>query len=203
MQQNASRSWTHLNRSSCITTYSNDLLTDHAHVVAVSSIANATSSVLTCGDSYLSITDPNPSGWICDRLPPCDVKSLLRDSTWTLSESSIQYCLSLPVTEQCELQFSVGLMAAVLACNALKLSVILYVAVHMTSFTSEALCITGDALQSFLLRNDVYTKDLCLADDRDFPESWLNLGKAVPFIVSRKRWYKFASGHLWATVIIR
>jgi hypothetical protein len=204
MQQNASRSWTRLEPSSCIEIYSNDLLTNRAHVVAVSSIANATSSILTYGEAYIAV-DTYPSLWVCEDYHPntqCDVKSV-RASTWTVSELPVQYCLSLPVSEQCELQFSVQLMSAVLVCNAVKLLVILYVAFHMTSFTSEALCTMGDALQSFLLRNDVYTKDLCLAGDRDFPESWW-IGRTLPFLVStRKRWYISASGHLWATVIIR
>jgi hypothetical protein len=207
MQQNAT-SWERRDPSECIKIYGNDLLTDHAHVVAVSTVSNSTNSVLVFGEAYIGNVVADPSlylnGWVCSDNPPCDIQQLLRNSTWTVSGFPIQYCLSLPVDEQCELQFNAQIMAAVLACNVVKLLVILYVTFRMPSFTSEALCTMGDALQSFLLRNDVYTKDLCLMGDGDVSELWGNLGGDARCLVpTRKGWYKSASGYLWGMVIMK
>lgn len=211
MQQNALNSYTRLDQESCIKIYSNDLLTDHTYVVAVTSDTNATNSIFIWGDAVIwsDGSDP-PSSWICsqdgDANPvACDASSLLRDaSSWTVHGHPIQYCLSLPVTQSCQLQFSVRIMAIVLVCNAIKLLTALYVLFGMTSFTSEAMLTVGDALQSFLVRNDVHTKDKCLAGENEFPAYWW-WSKRGPRILSstKMRWYRSASLRLWITVILR
>lgn len=211
MQQNALKSYTRLDQKSCINVYSNDLLTDHTHVIAVTSDTNATNSIFIWGDAAIwSDGSSPPSSWICyqdEEANPvaCDTSSLLRDaSSWTVHGHPIQYCLSLPVTQSCQLQFSIGIMVVVLACNAIKLLTALYVLFCMTSFTSEALFTVGDALQSFLLRNDVHTKGKCLAGEHEFLTywSWSEKGPRI-FSSTKMRWYQSASLRLWTIIILR
>ena len=93
----------------------------------------------------------------------CDTSQLIQKieggDTWTVDESTIDHCLARTVEPNCKLQFSVFVLAAVVACNFIKAIIMLW---FLLSQHEETFVTFGDALTSWLENPDVTTKNRCL-----------------------------------------
>ena len=85
---------------------------------------------------------------------------MLQDGQWLVGELTIAYCLSERLAGRCELQFSVVIMAVVVACNAIKIMAVLAM---LLGIKSTSLVTLGDAMSSFLQKPDKHTDGMCMA----------------------------------------
>lgn len=85
----------------------------------------------------------------------CDV----RPRDWKIYDLPVEYCLSKPAEESCELRFSLAIVIAVLACNLIK---VLCVGLVAWMPSSTPLLTLGDAIASFLSERDPTTANNCL-----------------------------------------
>jgi len=103
---------------------------------------------------------PDPDHWTIKLYPPLSeyygggVPDQGPQNPLSQVSTNIQYCLSQPVKEQCQTQFSLGIMIAVLACNLVKVICLGYIA---WKHDTEPLVTLGDAIASFLKEPDVTT----------------------------------------------
>ncbi|CAG7971945.1 unnamed protein product [Penicillium salamii] len=96
-------------------------------------------------------------------------------------------CQGRLISEVCTLDVIPAFLGVVIVCNALKLVSLLMIPYVMGN--DPPLCTTGDIIQSFLQRPDIYTQDRCLATKRGFE----NL---VPF--RSNSWsYRQSDGDIW------
>ena len=83
---------------------------------------------------------------------------------WNSSEEQftqpIQYCLSQPVEEQCQVQVSLVILVIVVACNTTKALCML---LTIRCQKSQPLVTLGDAIESFIQDPDLNTCGMCLA----------------------------------------
>ncbi|KAL9045807.1 MAG: hypothetical protein Q9214_001214 [Letrouitia sp. 1 TL-2023] len=77
----------------------------------------------------------------------------------------VDYCLSQPAEEMCQLQFSLSIMIIVIVCNFIKL---VCMSVMQHQHRSPSLVTLGDALSSFLDDPDSSTQKSCLASRDHF-----------------------------------
>ena len=121
--------------------------------------------------------------WLC---PPddlaqgieCDPTQLeVTTKEWLITSSLIpvKECHVLPVKEQCALRYSTAILGTALFTDLIKLAAML-IALRLTT---QPLATIGDAIESFLRRPDVYTKECCLLDG-DCARQWSN--KAAPLV---------------------
>jgi hypothetical protein len=222
LQQNKT-SWTQLENEACIKAYTPSILSSRADVVLVSSTSNSTNSLLSfSADISAQITTNSvwqSLGWMCS-MPyylvyyHCShfqhVENPRDWSIWiypriysnqsydevTPIATPVQYCLSQPVQEDCKLQFSVGIMMAVIVCNLVKAISMGFIAWKQDP---EPLVTLGDAIKSFLNQPDPTTEGNCVVQKSRFERSkvWGRLPsrwRAEPF-----RWFRAASIRRWLT----
>jgi len=84
-------------------------------------------------------------------------------SSWTPFSSTIDYCLSERMEQQCTLNFSIHIGIIVIVCNALKLIVMLCSAMILRH---SPLLTIGDAVSSFLQEPDNGTLQMCLRSQK-------------------------------------
>lgn len=198
IQAQAAR-WVVRSNPDCINDYAQDFVTEYKNVVAVvSNTTNLspfnTSSLLRVVVNELPPADqigPNYDAfsWICDDpetvnrtglfeagksgfIPCSSVAPELQKiaSTWWKSGGfQIDYCLVEQVEADCHLHFSPRLMAPVLAMNAMKVLVVLYVAFWLRE---KPLVTLGDAIESFIVQPDVTTRGMCLISARTVGKMW-------------------------------
>lgn len=77
----------------------------------------------------------------------------------------IHSCVSQPAEEDCKLQFSPAIMTVVVICNFIKVLCFTYIAWRQDP---APLITIGDTIASFLQREDVSTKRMCLVNDQVF-----------------------------------
>jgi hypothetical protein len=121
----------------------------------------------------------------------CPARSALEKSVWKLRGFEVAYCLSLPVEEKCELQFSVDILLIVIGCNLIKL-----VCMLMTLWTmnSPALVTLGDSINSFLRCPDDSTKEMCLTSMKTMEKGeWKRRRKAENWKSQRLFWFSAVS----------
>ena len=101
--------------------------------------------------------------WLCDNnssvTSPCTKADALFPKPWSLQGHNISYCLSQPVTETCELQFSTVMLVIVIICNLIKCITMLL----MLWRASESPLVTlGDCIATYLKKTDDATTGMCL-----------------------------------------
>lgn len=75
---------------------------------------------------------------------------------------TVQYCLAEPAPQKCSLEYSETLISITVACNVVKTCVLLYLWLR----SKEAPLLTvGDAIASFLRRQDPHSRGMCLPTD--------------------------------------
>ncbi|KAK3709242.1 hypothetical protein LTR37_010980 [Vermiconidia calcicola] len=137
------------------------------------------------GTDWGTIHGGLPFQWICGRyltMATCDIQSVKQNaSKWTLEGRKIHYCLSqLEKRRHCKLQFSLGILAAVIAMNFSKCASLFYtywVERH------QPLVTVGDALARFLDNPDELTKGRCLMSRFDVsrgPLLWRPVETGLP-----------------------
>lgn len=79
------------------------------------------------------------------------------------------YCLAEPFEQDCKLEFIVVFLAIVCVANAVKVAAILRL---FFVVQERSLITTGDAVASFLRRNDAFATNLCAYDYHHFKGNW-------------------------------
>ena len=121
--------------------------------------------------------------WLCPRDDlaqgiECDPTQLeVTTKEWLITSSSIpvKECHVLPIKEPCALRYSTAILGTALVTDLIKLAAML-IALRLTT---QPLATIGDAIESFLRRPDVYTKECCLLDG-DCARQWST--KAAPLV---------------------
>ena len=136
---------------------------------------------------------------IWDRCQIDAVNKIAKDGNWTVYGSPVEYCLSRPYPSTCDLFFNIWLMLAVLIIGMIKTAIILYICIRLTKLHN--LRTFGDAIVSFLQREDKTTKGLCLVPSSTFVKHGLT--KCAPQIYTgqQQRWWKSAGvKQFWITM---
>lgn len=130
----------------------------------------------------------------------------------------IEYCLTVPKEETCQLVFSLPICLVVIACNLVKLICTFFTA---RDGRDEVLVTTGDAIASYLTYPDRTTEGTCLlskplidkgSQDWHNRPSLLEWKSAIPKgtaassahplqLESRKRWLEAASTARWVLAV--
>ena len=175
-QRNASE-WQKLESRDCIKAYGQDFVSAHGDLLLILPTTNATGTtflvIYVLADVFASYD------WMCmgNSEPTCSVNSVLSEAgNWTLTplagqvslsngskkhfNDPIQYCLSQSVEEQCQVQLSLVILGAVVACNATKALCML---LTIKCQRSQPLVTLGDAIESFTQDPDQNTVGMCLA----------------------------------------
>ena len=169
-------SWQQLDNAACIRAYAQPYVSACGDIVAISSTVN--------GSALIEISESEGLGsdtysWLCSSSinpalddKPCDVDHTLKNAQgWALSDESnshlwpIQYCLSQPVSERCQVHFSVIIVGVVMVCNFLKAFCML---LALRRQTLQPLVTLGDAIEEFLVKPDRTTRLACLSGKESF-----------------------------------
>jgi hypothetical protein len=105
-------------------------------------------------------------------------------SSWRPFSSTIDYCLSERMEQQCTLNFSVHIGVIVILCNALKLVVMLCSAMILRH---NPLLTIGDAVSSFLQEPDNGTRQMCLKSQDSVAQRQVTR-PATPYRRTKPRW---------------
>ncbi|KAL5384274.1 hypothetical protein DPSP01_005420 [Paraphaeosphaeria sporulosa] len=205
IQKNAS-AWERLSNSDCIQAYSNVFLTGRRNVVLISSEKNTTNSVLDYGISELDNGGMDNNWWICSKVQdggnvkcqPDDLKA--KADNWTVWGYPIDYCLSEKIEDVCEVEFSMDIMVVVIIFNIIKVIAMTWVLLRYNA--EDILTTVGDSVSSFLEREDVTTRGMCLALWRDIDHAWRSPGNGVLYQPSRQCWAKAVSAGKWTFFIL-
>lgn len=175
-----------LDKTACLRAYRKDFITDRGDLIVISSASSNTSLLRYWSAAYLAGTytgGPLPYAWTCMSHAPgsvnigheCDV----RPEDWKIDGLPVEYCLSKPAEESCELHFSLAIVIAVLACNLVRL---LYMGLVAWMRSSTPLLNLGDAIASFLNKRDPTTANNCLVSRCRFQHSQPRNSR--PYLVS-------------------
>ena len=194
--------WQRLDNAACIRAYGQPYVSTRGDIVAISSNMNGSALIkisqsLGLGSEWYS--------WLCSSNPEwhdelCDVDYTLKNAlSWALSDSSnshswpIQYCFSQPVSERCQLHFSIIIVGVVMVCNFLKALCML---LALRRQRLRPLVTLGDAIEEFLITSDRTTRLACLSGRRNFsrgrwgeaPSKWEREGHHWFSNLSPQRW---------------
>ena len=167
-----------LSSRDCLKKYVGPIISNRADVILVSSnrSTNWQPPELLIANfpvefSEYSSEDYGAGAWMCkiedaNDMNYCDLQraaSSYRSDAF--EDQDVQYCLSQRAEEHCKLQFSAIIMVIVVVCNLIKLGCMGYVAWRQDP---EPLITLGDAVESFLAREDTTTRGVCLAGEAYF-----------------------------------
>ena len=194
--------WQRLDNAACIRAYGQPYVSARGDIVAISTTMNSS--------ALIEISRPTGPGsesysWLCSSNPErhdvlCDVDYTLKNAlSWALSDSSnshswpIQYCFSQPLSERCQVHFSIIIVGVVMVCNFLK-ALCMLLALRRQSL--RPLVTLGDAIEEFLIKPDWTTRLACLSGKRDFsrepwgeaPSKWEREGHHWFSNLSPQRW---------------
>lgn len=219
--QEKAATFDNLTNEECIRAYAKDFVSARRDVLLVVDSQDAPQTEI--GDSVLGVVDnqldpglDSQYSWICDEygidICSAEVPSILsgiaNGDAWENLPNSpeasdnlayrIKYCLSEPSRESCSLHFSLNLIIVVIVCNVGKL--VAMAAIIMWLHSSKPLITIGDAIDSFMTRNDPYVTGMCLAP-------WKTLRKAtyhstpIPFKHQKKKCGQAVSLLSWSIVL--
>lgn len=106
-------------------------------------------------------------------------------------------CISQKVEQKCEVQLSFTILLVVIACNIIKIALLLVVVLRLNHAT---LVTIGDAIESFIRNPDPYTEDCCLMSSRNVDTLWRSPEtRASQKWQPRRRepWYSACSRRRW------
>ena len=159
----------------CLKSYIGPVISNRADVLLISSL-NSTHFDSTgfiygsdIGFSQYSDTSDGAGKWICNltvNSKTCDLHSAaMKLESSAVRAYDIQHCWSERSEERCRVQFSLPILIVVIVCNAIKFSCMAWL---LWRRDSEPLITIGDAIASFLNREDVKTRSICLATQAHF-----------------------------------
>jgi hypothetical protein len=116
----------------------------------------------------------------------------------------VDRCLSEKVPETCSLQFSLYIMLIVIFCNVAK-TIIMAITAYKLKW--DPLITIGDAVSSFVVYSDEYTKGCCLLSAQKAKQmEWQSHRRddsltSLPWKAEKRRWYHSASSRRWYLTI--
>ncbi|PUU76455.1 hypothetical protein B9Z19DRAFT_990549 [Tuber borchii] len=212
-----------LEPSECAKRYNTDFLSTNRNLFLITShTSNATDNDTLLDYVYLYPGDVSPSRWMCRDGPVgvsqsgdlCNTNELVSNVTrglpWQMDLGrvgliervgviEISGCKSERTEEKCKVQFSLGIMIAVICCNLVKACAMIMTVVGSREPTLVTL---GDAIDSFLRIPDQTTIGICYADRRFIEKEWGWRMRTGPREWNRKgvqRWWTSASTTRWIT----
>ncbi|KAG0635401.1 hypothetical protein HOY80DRAFT_1093571 [Tuber brumale] len=206
----------------CAKLYNTDFMSSHRNLFLITKhSSNATHNNTLLNINLVLVDAISPSSWMCDYdlAPPggiyywightCNPSDLVSNVTsgvpWrvrlsTGSEVEISGCKSemTPKPEKCKVQFSLGIMIAVICCNFVKACSMIMAVVKSREPTLVTL---GDAVDSFLRIPDPTTIGMCFADRRFVRREWKSGGTGPRQWKQRgaQRWGASISKTRWIT----
>lgn len=213
IQKNA-MSWEKRSNQECLQDYSNAFLTERRNVLLVSSKTNTTEPIpirkpgLPAYDmTYFRDSDLRSNWWICSNKHASSSESICQPSeylpnaeSWTVYDYPVDYCLSERVDEVCAVEFSLSIMIVVILCNSIKALAMIWVLFRYDS--ENLLTSVGDSIESFLKKEDVTTKGICLAEWCDITKIWRQQGTATTYKPMRRYWARSISIGKWVVFIV-
>jgi len=211
-----------LTPSECIKLYNKDFVSDRRNLFLITNHNSNTTHNDTLLETTL-VTDAPPTtrgNWMCNfnlnghpwvfrsRSSECTPGKLAqyvkRGYPWPLKlreagEVEISGCKSEITDERCKVQFSLGIMIAVICCNLVKACCMVMTVVRSREPTLVTL---GDAVDSFLRTQDPTTMGICFADRRFIKRGWRHGRSAGPRQWKQKgaqRWWTSVSRTRWIT----
>ena len=203
----------------CRSRFDNDMVNDISAVVVVvkEEPSSANNSVITPLKYYTprdlnSSPENGPSyGWICGYESDCEPNTYASNDTWQLALKepyeeqnneeifTIDHCLIRTASQQCNVEFSVYLMAIVIICNAIKLSCF-SACLLMKSY--RPLITIGDAICSFMSTSDQTSAGLGPVSCRAVREGAEKLHKKTVHTMRAQlpQEMQACSGHVWRTL---
>ena len=197
--------WQQLDNAACIRAYAQPYVSGHGDIVAISSTVN--------GSAFIKLSDQEEFGsdsyaWLCSSSmnsayddKPCDFDHILENAlSWTLCDNResphfwpVQYCLSQPISERCQVHFSIIIVGVVMVCNFIKASCML---LALRRQRLKPLVTLGDAIEEFLVKPDRTTRLACLSGKESFirgrwgyaPSNWETKGHRWFSNLSVQRW---------------
>lgn len=204
-------SWDHLTNAECISTYSQAFLLDRSDVVVVARVSNATNSVFWAaqdGNIFLGAG----GSWICGETDNCHVSDPQRRPdplNWNVSAFTevagyytvdVDHCLSRPMPDLCTVSANLPLLITVIICNVAKLlgfGLVLWVC------KEEPIVTIGDAVKSFLDKDDPTTVGRSLYETEDFGINWTDSPAIAKPYRRRRRFWISSVGSLrfWVSML--
>jgi hypothetical protein len=197
----------------CIQNYTSGFMRGYGDVVVVSSRSGSESPVLYSRFAQSSVTtdkedtNQDPYHWICnDVITPndfgdgkdgrCSTDMAIHrtDSgrNWTVYHQPVSYCLARRVPDTCELQFNQWLMLGVVVFGGVKTLVIAYLLIWRPK--GHFLRTLGDAIVSFLEKEDATTKNMCLVSSKQIRKhGFQEPFEPQVFTAIRPRWFSSAN----------
>ena len=184
-------SYEDLTLSQCLNLYNTDFLSSHGNLFLITNhTSNSASNDTLLRSSLDKGFQAMINRWIC---PPslwgprtCDTNELVskvaKGDPWLVTieegeEVEVTGCKSKITKERCKVQFSLGIMIAVIACNLVKACGMIMTVVRSREPTLVTL---GDAIDSFLRIPDSTTIGICFADRRFIEREWKHGSRAGP-----------------------
>lgn len=165
--------WQKLSLDDCLAIYGQDFVSEYNNVFFVTgaNINASTPSAFFSSryDEHPIWTSLNaqvtPHDWIChdEDARHCNVQQVRQDlSNYELGGVPIDHCLAESMAgSYCKLQFSIPILAVVVACNAIK-ALLMFLTVYW--HREPTLVVLGDAIASYLDRSDLHTVGRCLVE---------------------------------------
>lgn len=184
--------WEVLNPSQCLQAYANEFISDRSTVIVIGGdyttnatfiVANTDSGGIVVDDGvvieYIEGNGPDPFAWICSGMNDYTLCSSewaqIDPSRWEIMEFAfdgtstplvqVNYCISQPTVEKCQLAFNLPFLAVVIIFNIVKVACM---AIAAITIKDNALVTIGDAIASFTDDPDAYTKEMCLVSQSCF-----------------------------------
>ena len=202
-----------LTPSQCMRFYNADYLSDRRNLFLITNhTSNATYNNTFLGTWSVKGGGSSTARWMCffvrQGWPNCNKNKLVSrvssGSPWLVEIREgevleIRGCKSEKVAGKCKVQFSLGIMMAVICCNLVKACSMVMVVVRSQEPTLVTL---GDAIDSFLRVPDPTTMGICFADRRFIKREWRHRSRAGPKQWKQKRiqrWWTSVSKTRWIT----
>ena len=204
-----SQSYEDLTPSQCTSLYKADFMSSHRNLFL---ITNYTSSAehndTILAPVYVNSTASSSDSWMCgfglhhyiSRCNPNRMASRVASGLPWLKESTqlgeveaeVSKCRSERVAEKCKVQFSLGIMIAVICCNLVKACCM---AMTVARSREPTMVTLGDAIDSFLRIPDPTTMGICFADRLFIERNWRH-----GFRVGSSRWKRKGIQRWWTSV---
>ncbi|PUU76453.1 hypothetical protein B9Z19DRAFT_1149369 [Tuber borchii] len=199
----------------CIRLYSTDILQDRRNLFLITNHTSNATYDNTFLDTwwYIHAGGALTATWTCLYLQGslrCNTNKLASRVAsgipWLVQIGTgemvkIKGCKSEKVAGKCKVQFSLGIMIAVICCNLVKACCMVMAVLRSREPTLVTL---GDAIDSYLRIPDPTTMGICFADRRFIKREWRHGSRAGPRQWKRKgiqRWWTSVSKTRWITCI--
>ncbi|PUU76459.1 hypothetical protein B9Z19DRAFT_1194722 [Tuber borchii] len=216
-QNTGAQSYDDLTPSQCTTLYNKDFVSSHRNLFLISNYTeDVTHENALLRIDFVNHDEISPSRWMCSDSPqksyrcnPNELTSRVASGhPWLVAPmimampsdaAEISGCKSERVVEKCKVQFSLGIMIAVICCNLVKACCMVMAVVR---FREPTLVTLGDAIDSFLRIPDRTTTGICFADRQFIKKVWRYGLQARPRLWRQEgvqRWWRSVSKTRWIT----